>query len=157
MHRNGEEGRETRRKLFLKQVKEGSEEKRWQKRGGDDEMMRTIFMLEKRREMERRRREAAKEEVFEMEEMQMEMQDDGGVDFEAVMREEEELEVLMRERERETDMMGEGEMPYGSDEEDYDELFMGVIREEMRNSSQQQVQSQPECVMNTDSDMMDVS
>jgi len=154
MQRNAEEGRETRRKLFLRKVKEESEEKRWQKRGGDDEMMRTVFMLEKRREMERRKREAAREEVVGIEEI--EMQDEGGGDFEAVRREEEELEVLMREREHEMDMM-DGETPYCSDDEEYDELFMDVIRDELKLSSTQQFQSQCSTDMDMDLDMMDMS
>jgi len=155
MHRDGEEGRETRRKLFLKKVKEGSEEKRWQKRGGDDEMMRTIFMLEQRRETERRRREAAMEEMSGFEEL--EIQDEVEVDFDAVRREEEELEVLMREREHEMDLAGDRETLYGSDDEDYDDLFMDVIKEEMRASGHHQSQDEPEGVADAEADLMDMS
>ncbi len=35
---NRSDGRETRRKLFLKKVRDESEEKRWNARGGDDEV-----------------------------------------------------------------------------------------------------------------------
>jgi hypothetical protein len=34
----GDDGRETRRKLFLRRVREDSEDKRWEMRGGDDEV-----------------------------------------------------------------------------------------------------------------------
>ncbi|KAG9245054.1 hypothetical protein BJ878DRAFT_503359 [Calycina marina] len=154
------EGRETRRKLFLKKVKEGSEEKRWQKRGGDEEMMRTIFQLEERRERERRRREADLVEVRGVEEMEMDMQDgeDEGVGFEVIRRDEEELEARMREREVEgTGGRGgeEKETLYGSDEEEYDDIFMGVIEEEMRSS--QRVSTQSEAVQAADDDIMDIS
>jgi hypothetical protein len=54
----GEDGRETRRKLFLKKVREDSQDKRWKDRGGDDEMMRSIWIAEQRRMEEKQRREA---------------------------------------------------------------------------------------------------
>lgn len=39
IHRDDKDsGRETRRKLFLKRVREDSEDKRWDKKGGDDEV-----------------------------------------------------------------------------------------------------------------------
>jgi hypothetical protein len=53
-----EEGRETRRKLFLKNVREASEEKKWKNRGGDDEIMRCIWVAEQRRLQERMSKEA---------------------------------------------------------------------------------------------------
>ena len=59
MHgKNAGDGRETRRKLFLKRVREDQEDKRWKARGGDDEMMRTVWIAEQRRREERIRREA---------------------------------------------------------------------------------------------------
>jgi hypothetical protein len=63
MNRNADEGREARRKLFLKRVKEGSEEKRWRGRHsgfceGEDEILRSIWVAEERRREEARRREA---------------------------------------------------------------------------------------------------
>ena len=139
--RNGEEGREMRRKLFLKRVKEGGEEKRWMKRGGDEEMARKVYFLEERREKERVRREVGwvsgglDEEIEEEEEMEMEEVD------EVLRREQEELEVLVRERECEEIGAG-GETPYGSDEEEYDDIFMDVIQQEMLMSSHIQSSSQ---------------
>jgi hypothetical protein len=46
--RDGEDGRETRRKLFLKRVRDSAEEKRWKDRGGDDEIMRVLWISEER-------------------------------------------------------------------------------------------------------------
>lgn len=56
--RNGDGDRETRRKLFLKKVRDGSEDKRWKERGGDEEIMRCLWVAEERRREERRQREA---------------------------------------------------------------------------------------------------
>jgi hypothetical protein len=39
---NREDGREARRKLFLKKVREGSEDKRWDARGGGDEVSNSL-------------------------------------------------------------------------------------------------------------------
>ncbi len=63
MNRNADEGREARRKLFLKRVREGSEEKKWRDRNsgigeGEDEVLRCIWVAEERRREEARRREA---------------------------------------------------------------------------------------------------
>jgi hypothetical protein len=63
MNRNADEGREARRKLFLKRVREGSEEKKWRDRNsgfgeGEDEVLRSIWVAEERRREESRRREA---------------------------------------------------------------------------------------------------
>lgn len=44
------------------------------------------------------------------------------------------------------------ETPYGSDDDEYDDIFMDVIQEEQRLSSQQQSSSYP-----GDQDMMDMS
>ncbi len=70
---SGEEGRETRRKLFLKKVREGAEEKRWKDRGGDEEIMRCIWVAEERRREERIRREALglDAEILEEEELSL--------------------------------------------------------------------------------------
>lgn len=54
-------GRETRRKLFLKKIKEDRDEERWQKRmenGGEEEVLRVLWVEEERARLERRRREA---------------------------------------------------------------------------------------------------
>lgn len=42
MHK-GSDSRETQRKLFLKKVREGSENKRWEARGGDDEVYFSVY------------------------------------------------------------------------------------------------------------------
>ena len=62
------DGRETRRKLFLKKVREGSEDKRWTNRGGEEEMMRAIWVQEERKRIEMREREAGQAAGQEIEE-----------------------------------------------------------------------------------------
>lgn len=47
IHRDEKDGgRETRRKLFLKRVREDSEDKRWDKKGGDDEVGRVAWSID---------------------------------------------------------------------------------------------------------------
>lgn len=60
-----EEGRETRRKLFLKKVREESEDKKWDRRnrGNEDELMRVLWVGERGREKEWRREEARRVEL----------------------------------------------------------------------------------------------
>ncbi|TAQ91434.1 hypothetical protein B7494_g214 [Chlorociboria aeruginascens] len=158
------DGRETRRQLFLKRVREDSDEKRWRARGGDDEIMRTIWMAEQRRREERQAREAMGVPGLdaEMEELSL---DEVMVD-EVAQKEEEELEaILMAIDERALRSSGQSasdesipadeemddllwssqvdprnqsppESRYGSDEEDYDLIFMDVIQEENSRSTQ---------------------
>ncbi|PVH84391.1 hypothetical protein DL98DRAFT_651622 [Cadophora sp. DSE1049] len=179
---SGDEGRETRRKLFLKRVREGSEEKRWAGRGGDEEIMRCLWVAEERRRVERQRREAMGIEApmeEEDEEAQM-MSMDEVMAEEVAMSEEQELEAMLGSMSPEESAFNYGsansnqmgmlfeEMDtgnrnsnaaptdqqsiYGSDDEEYDQIFMDVIEQESRMSSQQQP---PGYVL--DDDMMDMS
>lgn len=60
IHRDEKDGgRETRRKLFLKRVREESEDKRWDKKGGDDELLRSIYIADHKRSIGRNLREDA--------------------------------------------------------------------------------------------------
>lgn len=74
LQRRGDDGRETRRNLFLKKVRESSEDKKWAMRGGEDEMMRTIWIAEQRRLAEKRTKEAMAVPT-EREEEETELQD----------------------------------------------------------------------------------
>lgn len=94
LERNGgDDGRETRRKLFLKRVREDSEDKRWKARGGDDELMRVLWVAEQRRREERKAREAQYTPDVE--------EDDNAVDRDELLADEvarmeqEELEALI--------------------------------------------------------------
>jgi len=59
------------------------------------------------------------------------------------------LPVRQQDARGDQQRMGE-EMPFGSDDEEYDSIFMDVIQEEQKMSSQQLPPSQ-------DADMMDMS
>lgn len=142
MDRSGsvEERRETRRKLFLKKVKEDAEVKRWARKGGDEEMMRAVWKLENgRRErglLLGLEREGGVEEEVSVEEMMAE-------DVEEWERGELEAMLEMREMGDEDGKMegrNGGEQPYGSDDEEYDDIFMDLIQEEMWSSQQQSQQ-----------------
>jgi len=138
IHRSGD-SRETQRKLFLKKVREDSENKRWEARGGDDEMMRTIWLAEQRRRAERIAREAEYVPPSQEEEA-MELGNSPGLQDEMVdeviQRENEEIEALISLLESNGTHLSQSpqdsatDTPYGSDEEEYDNLFMEVINEE---------------------------
>lgn len=174
INRNADESREARRKLFLKKVREGSEEKRWSNRGlggseGEEEVLRAIWQAEERRREEERRQEArgldveVEEEVDE--EMEMEMVD------EVALLEERELEALvgaLGQDEWMDELLWENHLstvqardqhaqdtPYGSDDEEYDHIFMDVIEEENRMASQHQQQIPG--YLDMDHEMMDMS
>ena len=171
MNRNADEGREARRKLFLKKVREGSEEKRWRDRNsgmseGEDEVLRAIWVAEERRREEERRWEASVLGVEGEEEIDGELEDEVMVE-EVAMKEEEELEALLGSLSQDVGMeemlwgnytmLGQQaqDTPYGSDDEEYDHIFMDVIEEENRTASQQQ--QQVPGYLDTDSEMMDMS
>jgi hypothetical protein len=180
MNRNADEGREARRKLFLKKVREGSEEKRWRDRNsglvnGEDEVLRAIWVAEERRREEARRMEASvlgvgvgqEEEIVDGEES---FADEVMAD-EVAMKEEQELEALLGSLSQD-DGMGSllwddqafakqprnqqaQDTPYGSDDEEYDHIFMDVIEEENRMASRQH--QQIPVYLDTDHEMMDMS
>ncbi|KAH6674629.1 hypothetical protein B0J14DRAFT_45401 [Halenospora varia] len=169
-HKQGD-GAETRRKLFLKRVKEESKEKRWRDRGGDEEIMRVLWVGEER---ERRCREewgmkassleAELGDVYEDVEREGGLgmgigMDDGMIDELDIVRNEEELEVRFGEMVRSEGMGRTEESVYGSDDDEYDDIFMDVILEESRASSQveptRQQQQEPGYLQ--DEEMMDMS
>ena len=184
--------------MFLKKVREDSEDKRWKKRGGDDEMMRAIWIAEQRRREERQRREAMglearveeeeflslgrflgiggrgcnansrvdeimADEVALMEEAELEAlianqtAPDAQTGQQDHMPPDEEMDSLlfsMGEQVRTTpspQLQPSPETLYGSDDEEYDHIFMDVIQEENRIASQS---SHP---TDGDQDMMDMS
>lgn len=174
---NRDDGRETRRKLFLKRVRQGSEAKRWEARGGDDEMMRSIWLSEERRRVERIAREASylpasqdeEEEEPEHGELQTALvgnsqNTDEDMANEVAQREDAEIEALLAMMEAEddnnnntqADQRYSTDMPYGSDDEEYDHLFMEVINEE---DDRVRAQQKPPDMENTlyDQDVMDMS
>lgn len=188
IHKSGgssNEGRETRRKLFLKRVRDVADEKRWKERGiGEDlgeeeEVLRCIWMQEERKREERRQREAQilglEPTPEDVEEVEIDMDEEELMAEEIARVDEMEMEQyyeMVGGAYQNTPMDGEIEsrLPhmdnhhaptaskteslYGSDDDEYDEIFMDVIVEEQRASSQQ-VQSAPGYV--DDQEMMDMS
>jgi len=124
--------------------------------------MRRIWLAEERRREEAIRREAMGLEPGLDEE---ELEDFGNLDEvlveEIAREEEEELEALLGLMEGEASNttapqeQQHSETPYGSDDEEYDHIFMDVIMEEKMTASQEQSQ-QPEHP-DTAFDMMDMS
>ncbi|RDW91408.1 hypothetical protein BP5796_02573 [Coleophoma crateriformis] len=162
IHNRGD-GRETRRKLFLKKVREDSEDQRWKARGGDDEMMRTIWIAEQRRMQERRAGDLDAESLRE-EDFEEPWSSDEALADEIAKKEADEMEALLSSMEEQghpympymadtegmdtsQDTMDSSmnkqsaasfESFYGCDDEEYDHLFMDVIQEEERQLSMQQ-------------------
>lgn len=181
MNRNADEGREARRKLFLKRVREGSEEKKWRDRNsglveGEDEVLRAIWLAEERRREDARRIEESVLGVGIGEEEEEivgegDLRADEVMADEVAMKEEQELEALLGSLNQEDEMevllwedqasakrtrnQRAQETPYGSDDEEYDHIFMDVIEEENRTASQQHQQMPG--YLDTDHEMMDMS
>ncbi|KAF4615622.1 hypothetical protein G7Y89_g15285 [Cudoniella acicularis] len=181
-HRGDGDGRETRRKLFLKRVREGSEDKRWRDRGGDEEIMRVLWVGEER---ERKRREelglrAALDGDVGVEDEFPEYEfpeDETNLD-EVMADEEAELEALFGDMQKQEwqhqsshpgwglqsqhqlfeEKQSRAESIYGSDDEEYDRIFMDVIQEESRQASQEQQRQSPGYLQpSQDEEMMDLS
>jgi len=180
---SGSEGRETRRKLFLKRVRDVADDKRWKERGigtnpEEEEILRCIWMQEERKREDRRRREASGIAEPAFEDVEEEIDADEVMAGEVAMSEEAELEqywemisestqsntsklshpdvhTLPDLRSRYTSTSQErSETLYGSDDDEYDEIFMDVIEEEQRLSSQQR---EPTRAYTEDEEMMDMS
>ncbi|KFY63843.1 hypothetical protein V496_03629 [Pseudogymnoascus sp. VKM F-4515 (FW-2607)] len=174
IHRNdNDNGRETRRKLFLRRVRQDSEDKRWEKRGGDDEIMRTIWIAEQKRRDERRARDAQawagiEEEEEDLDEAQLAeignvnpSKDEEMVD-EVAQQEDAEMEAMLSMLDAESwdpppsqrNRQDDNNTTYGSDDDEYDQLFMEIGFDETGgNLSSPPVQSAQE----PDQDMMDMS
>ncbi|KAI9729907.1 MAG: hypothetical protein M1818_008347 [Claussenomyces sp. TS43310] len=166
IHRS-DDARETRRSLFLRKVREDSEDKRWQARGGDDEMMRTIWVAEQRRRAERQALEAQNvpadyEEDVELDDAnsrcQSSQRTNGDMVDEVLQQENEEIEALLSMMDSESNGVPQKpsrgpESLYGSDDEDYDSLFMEVIDKQGNLSRQRDLEQR-----NAEShDLMDTS
>jgi hypothetical protein len=162
--RSAEDGRETRRKLFLKRVKEERDERRFGGRG-DDEMMRRIWVAESRRWDESLRREGDAEILAEEAMDEGDVEEDAGIVDEVLQWEERELEAYLGMVEDQSQAPGSQrvddgmeavevrhETPYGSDEEEYDDIFMDVIQAEQRASQSSVPHSQVQ-QLDTEMDM----
>jgi hypothetical protein len=165
IHRDAQDGRETRRKLFLKKVKDHGADKRY---GGEEEMMRRIWLAEEKRREEAIWREAMGLETMMEEEEEVEATDPDEMLVEEIAREEAELEALLElmgeeggaEETRLQRSLQQSDTPYASDDELYDDIFMDVILEENRTASQQQEERQQQTLheqRDADLDMMDMS
>ena len=178
--------------MFLKKVRDGSEEKRWRDRKEGEEMMRVLWIGEERERARKlqagmRGSEVGVEDLFEegSENFGTFMGDEGWLGRfadgytdemmvnEVAMREAEELEAVLSnilppnqenqwgQQQYQSASQGE-ETPYGSDDDEYDDIFMDVAKEETRMSTQpqqlQQHQQQPPAYLqDQEMEMMDMS
>jgi len=168
---DGDDGRETRRKLFLKKVREGSEDRRWEARGGDDEMMRSIWISEQRRREERRAREADlfpssqdEDDIDSIHEqfsssMPLSTVDEDLADEVAQLENAEMENMLAMLAVQSTSQLPpkyeESDSPYGSDDDELDDIMMEVLND-VDGIQHQQAEIRAQ-TFDTIVDMMDMS
>ncbi|RYP53843.1 hypothetical protein DL768_001294 [Monosporascus sp. mg162] len=159
LRQSRENMQDSRRKLFLKNVRQRADDKTWQRRGGDQEALKLEWSL-----LDRRRREMKnsdidglvfEDEIDDIPELHAEApgpaQEADEMMVDAVMQEEEqELEAMlsMLEAQSSSQVPARPDMPSLSDDDDYDSIFMDLL------SQQQQRSSSPDLVL---SGHMDIS
>ena len=160
--------RETRRKLFLKQVQEKRGDALWARRNGaegEDELMRVLWSGERAREIARLQREgetggAAEENLDEVMVDEIDSWERGELEALLASQELEDDLPLLRSTNDLLDRSGGSESVYGSDDDEYDSIFQNVFDEEMRMSQSQSQQRQEQgsgLQHDDDQDMMDLS
>jgi hypothetical protein len=176
--RKDSDARETRRKLFLKNVRDSREDKKWQDRKGGDEMMRVLWIGEERERARRLEGGMKSGEDAIDDELDFPFEKAVTADTEQLMAEEvamieaaeleSRLQAMAPERQEpiqwrngleQTSAM-DMDTPYGSDDDEYDDIFMDVAKEEERMSSQQyqhQPQEPPGYLQDQEHEMMDMS
>ncbi|KAI1418473.1 hypothetical protein F5Y13DRAFT_184113 [Hypoxylon sp. FL1857] len=135
-----ENAQESRRNLFLRNVRKRADDKKWDRRGGDQEALKLEWSI-----LERQRRQQKntdldgmmfEDEIEDFVELQRETQqdpDDMMVDVIA-QEEEEELNAMLSMYEAQSSQPPAGPAsPAISDDEDYDSLFMDFLSQQRSN------------------------
>ncbi|EPQ63461.1 Bgt-2853 [Blumeria graminis f. sp. tritici] len=140
------EGREARRNLFFKKIKEATDEKRWRERKGgfcegDEEILRSLWLAEKRRWKQQREKEALSwdcgKEFEEDEEGKDNYRNRSDVDISPPEESDEDLSEDQptsndaHDNHRGTPLAPRFET---ADDDIYDDIFMDLIREEEKPS-----------------------
>ncbi|KAK4237430.1 hypothetical protein C8A03DRAFT_16031 [Achaetomium macrosporum] len=142
-----EDAQESRRRLFLQNVRQRQEDKRWEMRGGEDELLKLEWYRLNRERLQARDAEldeylaAIDADLVAQEEAelrrireQQQQQQPGNVDVDALM-----ADVIAQEEEAEVDALvsaleagsdGQRQSTHFSDDEDYDGLFMDLIQQQ---------------------------
>ncbi|RKF82505.1 hypothetical protein GcM3_024032 [Golovinomyces cichoracearum] len=138
---NSEEDRKTRRKLFLNRVKEASKDKRWREREGgfsemDGEFLRKLWLAEKKRRQEQLRKEALEREIpVEFEDVNECTQeyDDEIAELEDFLQEERRYSSEFNSSPKPSfslqETNSEAQSLNGSDDDEYDRIFMELIQQ----------------------------
>ncbi|KAI9680603.1 MAG: hypothetical protein M1817_004043 [Caeruleum heppii] len=137
--RADKDGKERRRNLFLKKVRQGGEDRRWEARGGDEELMRSIFVSERKRWEAMQARLAPAPLVEDEEEIETDHDNDDGSLFDIDMstmdipddvaeysttREESGPDRHPASSEPQSVLGTSQDHEFGSEDEDYDRLFL---------------------------------
>lgn len=159
VRKGGDDGRETRRNLFLKRVRKDSEDKRWEERGGEDEIMRVVWLGEEKRRRDRIAQEAEGLKMQEDDALESDGHEEKDMVENVALQEDAEIDAYldMLESERRDGVVTtreSGDTPYGSDEDEYDDIFMQVITNETphQSASENAIAGHP-----VDEDAMDLS
>ncbi|KAI1643756.1 uncharacterized protein F4817DRAFT_348889 [Daldinia loculata] len=143
LRQNRENAQESRRNLFLRNIRKRADDKKWERRGGDQEALKLEWSM-----LDRQRRDQKNadldgmvfedeiEDIAELQREAMDNPDDMMIDAIA-QEEEEELDAMLSMFEAQTQS---SQPPIGaaspaiSDDEDYDHLFMDFLSQQERNS-----------------------
>ncbi|KAI1140213.1 hypothetical protein F5Y05DRAFT_411275 [Hypoxylon sp. FL0543] len=143
LRQSRENAQESRRNLFLRNVRKRADDKNWDRRGGDQEALKLEWSMLERQRLQQKNTDldgmVFEDEIEDFVELQRETQpqdpDDIMVDAIA-QEEEEELNAMLSTYEAQSSQRPVGPAsPAISDDEDYDSIFMDFL-------SQQQVSSQ---------------
>ncbi|KAK3307960.1 uncharacterized protein B0T15DRAFT_490569 [Chaetomium strumarium] len=151
-----EEAQESRRRVFLQNVRQRQDDKRWEMRGGEDELLKLEWYRLNRERLQARdaeldeylaamdadlvaQEEAELRRIWEQQQLQQQqqlLQQPGNADVDALMadviaqEEEAELDALVSALQADSD--GQRQSTHFSDDEDYDGLFMDLIQQQDR-------------------------
>ncbi|KAI1085125.1 hypothetical protein F5B20DRAFT_131108 [Whalleya microplaca] len=145
-----EDVQESRRNLFLKNVRQRADDKKWERRGGDQEALKLEWATIQRRWREQKNTdldgimfEDELDDIPEFSQESSQDSDDIMVDTLA-QEEEEELNAMLSMLETQSSPqqpVQQSEPPSLSDDEDYDDIFMDLLSQEEEGSSQDFVSS----------------
>ncbi|KAI9771303.1 MAG: hypothetical protein M1840_002273 [Geoglossum simile] len=142
--------RERRRNLFLRKVREEGQDRKWKARGGDDEVMRSIYISEQKRWEAKQARIAREILASQEEEEDILVVDSGNTEDARIIddlldEENAELEALVSLWESPQSVNNGNSTPAptsilpnsGSDDEEYDQLFLDLVNQEYNGQDQE--------------------
>ncbi|KAI1370162.1 hypothetical protein F4677DRAFT_439149 [Hypoxylon crocopeplum] len=143
LRQNRENFQESRRNLFLRNVRKRADDKKWERRGGDQEALKLEWSILDRRRREQKNTDldgmVFENEIEDIQELQGSSQDPDDMMVDAIAQEEEqELNAMLSMYEAQSlQPPPEPSSPASlalSEDEDYDSLFMDLLSQQERSS-----------------------